>query len=811
MKHFTRTLIALCMAVLCAALLPAQVFAEGPEYISEVKVGIGSTSQLEKDGYTILKDKNGKAVDINTDAGGGYGSKGDQEVYLGYKTTTDKAQAITDLALMNMKGGYSVQEYEILMETQMKSQIIPFVESFLTTIHEYRANYNSEIEANRERALYFHDMLNKLTDDDCGGKGLGDLFLNETKYEMGVEAYNALSDAEKAKTDIVKESDKAYAALSEEERQNHADILTIIAQANGQATLLLQELLTRAADDNEDNWLDRFAGLTYDDLLSVTPGRTATDKGKALAKQYDDDANEILEMWDAFREQLLGADDAKEKIEETDESQIEQDSAVLSEFDLETATDQDTNALVEASVNTEIETELFVNRLNDYVAKEFLADIPYGDGTMLDFFTQEYDEVEDDITVLYPLVASLSDGQRAGLQFLTLSTLVASAGTTAEAYRDAEMDEIGAVSIYEGVDRAIYEKGGVALTSDALRRDAESLMANDSSSSFPFNWWTIVSASAALASAVAFGVTVGYKISTVRSISNLNSIIANNAARFKDYDRMVRAFSTDSIKLINDGKMTWKTYDKFYETIQTGKDQMEIEIKGTKEVLEGDLQRLSARSATCNKLMIGVGVAMIVLTAVTTYLAWKDMHDFYKVDFTPIPRYMVDEKDLVSYNKKGEMIILKNQSAYYKAVESTMKKGDFKYDEIGSLADLNGCVGKQWLALYAAKTEAEEPIIASSLKAVINSSNIPAGYQTGLHMFGSDAAFNLNDSHFDWNDDADSVYGYFQRDDAPLSTAGTGFSGGTLALGAAAGLMIGVLGTVLIGAVTKKRKAKAIA
>ena len=49
MKHFTRTLIALCMAVLCAALLPAQVFAEGPEYISEVKVYEGSCKDAEKE------------------------------------------------------------------------------------------------------------------------------------------------------------------------------------------------------------------------------------------------------------------------------------------------------------------------------------------------------------------------------------------------------------------------------------------------------------------------------------------------------------------------------------------------------------------------------------------------------------------------------------------------------------------------------------------------------------------------------------------------------------------------------------------
>ena len=140
-----------------------------------------------------------------------------------------------------------------------------------------------------------------------------------------------------------------------------------------------------------------------------------------------------------------------------------------------------------------------------------------------------------------------------------------------------------------------------------------------------------------------------------------------------------------------------------------------------------------------------------------------------------------------------------------------MKKGDFKFDEIGNLADMNGCVGQQWLALYAAKTTAEEPILANSFKVIVGSANIPAGYDTGIHMFGSDAAFNLNDSHYDWNDDADSVYVYFQRDDAPLSAAGTGFSGGTLAIGAAAGLALGVLGTVLVGTVSKKRKAKAVA
>ena len=77
MKHLTKSLIALFMAVLIAVMVPVQVLADGPEYVSEVKVGIGSASELEKDGYTVLKDNNGKAIDLNTDAGGGYGSEGD--------------------------------------------------------------------------------------------------------------------------------------------------------------------------------------------------------------------------------------------------------------------------------------------------------------------------------------------------------------------------------------------------------------------------------------------------------------------------------------------------------------------------------------------------------------------------------------------------------------------------------------------------------------------------------------------------------------------------------------------------------------
>ena len=67
--------------------------------------------------------------------------------------------------------------------------------------------------------------------------------------------------------------------------------------------------------------------------------------------------------------------------------------------------------------------------------------------------------------------------------------------------------------------------------------------------------------------------------------------------------------------------------------------------------------------------MAGFGIAMIILAGISTYLSYKDMEEYYKTDFTPIPKYMVDEKDITAYNAKGEKIVIKNQSAYYKAVE----------------------------------------------------------------------------------------------------------------------------------------------
>ena len=790
MKHLSKILIAVVLALVIACTLPAQVFADSvPEYISEVKVYEGNCDAAESEGFKILCDEKGNPVDLNQGSGSkDIGAKGNKKVYLGYKTTKVRNEAITDLALMNMKGGYDTAEYDKLMEGQMSQQIVPFVESFLATINEYRTNYNSAKASNNARAHYIHDLLNKLTDDDTGGAGLGDLFLNDTVYEMAKPKWDALSDKEKEKTSFYEINNQVRDSLPEAEKNKHADILTIVAQSNGKATLMMQNLLTRAADSEDDTWLDRFENTTYKDLLKLAGGAN-TDSIKALDKKYEDDAKKLLEMWDAFRDCLVSYDEYVAKVDNFDEKaalkEIEHCEFLLEQLHPEYNKEEYSKFFNEYNaIKNQIRE---ITTYSQFIAiHDYLESIDYEEGTMLDFFMMEKDDIKEDLTVLYPLIASLSNGQRAGLEFLSLKELFAVAMTDEEGYSDIDFDEIEEISIYDGVDRGIYQKGGVALTSDAMRADALAKMNQDNGM---LSGWTIAMIVLTSTTFVAFASTavslgiMKYDISTcTKEASSLSN----------DIKPLSKGLADDEI-----GEL---------ETLFTNEDI----VKGNKiDALE--TQAATANSSFCKGLAVGLGVAVIVLAAVTTYLSYRDMKAYYNVDFTPIPHYMVDEKDITVTNEAGDKIVVKNQSAYYKAVESNRKKGDDYFNKIDTCADMNGCVNPQWLALYAAKNDALSPILAKSLKAVVGSAEVPQGYETGIHMFGEKAAFNLNDSHYCWNQSAKSIMVYFKVDEAPATSAGTtgsNFTSGNLALVGIVGLAFGALVSGLAVSSANKKKAK---
>ena len=800
MRKVFSTALSLTLAIVMAFLGAAQVFADSQKtYVSEVKVAMGDSAEndLTNEGFTVLCDENGAPIDLNQDAGGGKYSQGDKKVLMGYKTTTNVREAVTDLAVMNMKGGYSVEEYDLLMKRYMGAQISPFIDKFLVTIEEYRENLESDDDANRARAEYARAALNRFTDDDCGGAGLGDLLVNETVYEMAKPQYDALTDKQKEETGISGVNEQVRESLSESERKEHCDLLTLFAQADGQILLSIYALLTRAADTSDDSWLDRFSCMTFDDLLD-SYDMAPTDARKRAAKDFQDDAWIILQGWDTFREYLLAADDNYDALDDMEVPDVEGVEQAI-EAGNNAATDEE---LLEAAAEVyefEAQKKEFLDCAASVAMADYLEDYAYGDETMLDFFTRDSRSVS--LEELYPLVASLSPGQRAGLEFLSLRELAMASNREAE--YDTESVRQGVTSsVYEGVDRGIYAKGGVGLTSDALRTDALKKQKNLADRS-------VLSTKTIALWAVTGVCAVGFVASFItykRLASKLSDakFAANSEAQsIEIMNSPIDNFSKKWV--IEDNPLSPGEQVYVLDSVPT-----ENPIGDEAKLVEG----LSGSTSVAKWLSVGFAAATFIITGISAYMTWKDLTDYYKVDYSPIPHYMVDETSITYTNERGEKLVKPNQAAYYEAVTCNRKESDKNYKALGNCADLNGDVGQQWLALYACRNYQEmQPILADSFKVVVGSDEIPAGYSNvGIHMFGSESAFNLNNKLYDWNQSAKSVFVYFQVDEtAPVgeaSTSGSAFSAGISAVCGVGGAGLGALVTALAMTANNKKKGK---
>ncbi len=798
LKVFSKITIA-ALAVFTGAMAPMARFvpvsaAGGTKYISEVRVGMdkteaGAVSGLLADGFTILS-KDGKYADLNEDAGSNDAmARGQKKVYLGYKTTYNPNEAITDLAVMNMRGGYSVRDYEALMEKRLKTEIIPFVNRFLVTLDEYRDNLNSPYPTNKARAEYMKTMLNKLQDDDTGGL-LGNLLVNETKFEMGDEAYNA---------------------LNETEQKNHADILTIVMQANGKSTLAMESLLTKASDTASTSWIDRLKNISLDDLKQdlIDEGTDPVDVNTVLDQKYGDAANKILEKWDTFSHALMDYEDKASALASIDEHDNDEQIRIMEQYD-ENSSDLDKNG---EAIYTGLQAKESVTMESlDFelvAAKERLDDVDYdfGEGTTLsEFFALDSSTFnKDGIRDLYPVVASLSAGQIAGLDFLSLQDLVTIATADATSYENNDYGDLDPVSIYDGVNREIFEKGKVALTNKALRAEA---MKNDAVFDHPLSASTYI-----LWGATAIA-TAGMIASWVVGSRYINAFKELQATK-----GLIEFVNRGTIKQIVSLTPGNSLASELAE-INKGQESLIKIFAGEKyanDILKGDFTEFNsdlAVAATKSKIAVVLGtaftVAMAALAAFSIYSTVKELLDYYKVDYSPIPKYIVEEKSITE-TVNGVTTVKRNDSAYYRAVECNRPTTAEYYDQLQNYADLNGDVGKEWLALYYLRQEGHAPIKADSLKVVKGTSSIPSGYsELGIHNFENNVAYNLTSKYYCYNDAPNGTFVYFQIDESVVnsaSTAGSNFSTGSAILFSGIGIVVGAgIGVAIMLVLTKRKE-----
>ena len=751
-----------------------------PLYISDIKIGNAYTedeanpdkgmldeaavaAQLESEGYTVLRDGNAYA-NLNDGAGSKSALKkgaNNKTILLGYKTTTNPREAITDLAVMNMNGGYSTDDYDLLMKTQMDSQIKPFVDDFLSAIIEYRANYRkSKNTAGFKRADLARRMLNRFTDDDTGGQPIGDLLLNKTKYEMGDDAYNRLSDSEKKK---------------------HLDILTMLMEGNGKAVLAIESYLSQATDTSEDSWLDRMQKTNIDELIDEVKKEnrrltTRADVYAELDKKYYDTALKLKKKWDESAELFSEADELGE---EAIESAEERENTVeeLKEETENLDPEKDLVGAVETITETQTEQMKAANdvmKLKISALSDYLSDVQYEDGTMLDFFSEESSDNKKEIRALYPMVASLSAGQISGLDFLSISDLLTIAVSDGEGVTDEDIETISITSVYEDVDREIFEPGGVAMTTEARRRDAAAGIEEDQFNvdMISGSTWGLYGAGVLFGALAIASAKIGPHVKEAARTALDKNCKTIQDLRFTKIEQAghVEALKQDyqnygGIKDVGDLEQGYR--DAQNQLSETEKELSDLEEKNVK--LQGKMDSNFYRN-----LAIGLAVVTVVIIMVSIWRTLEDISATYDTDFKAIPKYMVDEVDITAYNEAGERIMLKNQTAYYKVVTCNRVEGDTdiekKHKEVMlDRNDLNGDIGKQWLALYAVKNENGYPILADSLLYRKGGSGVPDGYTTGIHEFGSKLATNLNNKKYLFASEPPEIHVFFKNTDTSVS------------------------------------------
>ncbi|MBR6314379.1 MAG: hypothetical protein IKR49_07060, partial [Clostridia bacterium] len=260
MFRFFKTVLIFALVLVTALLVPTQAIAaaNNGKYVSEVYVAYGKDAEEAK---KTLEDKGFTPVEGNLNDGGKTYSM------LGYKTTNEIRDSITDLAVMNMRGNFSVEEYKTLLKSQ-KTQIAEFLEEFMAVIQEYRVN----LKAGKEKATYVHDLLNNYRDDDTGML-MGDLLNSETLQD---------------KVGIAQ-------SIEAENPDNLPNLVTILMQGNTQVIKSMEVLLSMATDTADNSWLDRFAELDYDTLLDKAEDErpdlnTDSKRTQYLDNLYGDDA-----------------------------------------------------------------------------------------------------------------------------------------------------------------------------------------------------------------------------------------------------------------------------------------------------------------------------------------------------------------------------------------------------------------------------------------------------------------------------------------------------------------------------------------
>ena len=429
--------------------------AASAQYISEVILSYGKTDEeaknwLTQNGYKVVGQNLNEGGEGGSDAFSWLGLASEKRsVFLGYKTTTDPNDAITDMKIMNMNGGYSYEAYEkVLADTAAEKE--HFLQNIMAALSEYRENYRN----GAVKAKIAHDNLNKFRDDDSGAL-MGDLLLNTLKTEDE--------------------------AAWEADPTQHADMVTILMQGNSTCVSEIMQNLAIAADTSDSSFVSRtVAGgsrdrsktnfdVFFEAFLEKRPEYTRDDAATELMRLYDDDAKMFASSLIGLRNYLSNYTNSGLSVY----AEKEEAEAYFAEHPLENAT-------------------TWAGAANLFA---MLSQIHYGDWSLINYLVYNDDDYLTNASwldgykefslpkraKLYPFIAEMSAGQRALLEYTSMDKLLTVGlmdadtwGTTYATVQDSKfgVTDFEPCSVYAMVNRNDFKVGEIAVTNMAQGRQA---------------------------------------------------------------------------------------------------------------------------------------------------------------------------------------------------------------------------------------------------------------------------------------------------------------------------------------------------
>lgn len=754
-KIFNRMIsILLVISTLLTTIVPAYAAGE-EEYICELRLiyadSYDEASDILEDSefydYKILKEN------LNKDTG----KKG---VWLAYKTTTDIEDAITDLSVMQMDGGYKDGNYQEMIKESYE-EYISMGETYLEAIDYFLEAYNAGnfLAKSAYRQLNFYTVIDEEASFD--GQLLGDIFYD------GIDA---------------------------------PELATIFMQGNSYALNNIRALIAMGVAYNED-------GKTYMQKVEAAAAEMVKNPDVYKDNDYDELAELVAPTLSVFKDMFveLAAYESElnyedEEITETELYYAEYmaiaemmknvkylDGKTLYQFCEEYNLSNPDYTLLYPLVAALNEGQVAMTKVAHYydVVRYSISGISEEEiEKTLDQMEESYGK--NPFNVYTGVDRSIYEGSFA---------------LTTEAYRSDAYTESGLANAYFGEGRAWVTGAQIASGVIGAGLWISSFVKGAADKALLTNKITHAADRLAFARMMNAGqirlngATFNTQLTELmtKHFPDIDPTIISQTPFVEKYQIVMDTFGRDFDQTLYYG-LSAKEQNLIMNVNHRMNEAQQI-TQSAQETAKDLTQasRFNGISAGAAALHI-IGGAMMIYSAISLGLT---RYNYYHPDYDDIPIAMVNLIDTID----GDRYIK------YDVVHEAEAKSDGKY----APGDLNAFEGQRWNALYYTKSyEAGKPLLADSFS-VSNNNNIPKENYAPVHRFGEVICYDLNKYNFD---DDTSIYLSVKQSKKQKSAVsdvpevvGSLFSSGFLFLAGGVGALAGVGGTLGTQAFMKKKRA----